>query len=211
MRVLLADDHPLMLAGVRQTLAGFEEFEVVGEARSGQEVLRLVDRLVPDLLLLDLEIPGTSGLVCLDRIVAEHPQTKVVVWSERSDPERIEMAFKHGAHGYVVKSIDAADLASAIRQSVRGTAYHALGLPSLRMETAATLGLTARELSIVQAVARGKSNQAIGQQLFVTEQTIKFHMTNVFRKLSLANRTEVARWAHMHGLFTDDEESANRS
>jgi DNA-binding NarL/FixJ family response regulator len=145
-------------------------------------VLSLVDRLAPDLVLLDLEIPGMSGLVCLDRIVAKHPQTKVVVWSERADPERIEVAFKHGACGYVVKSIDVADLASAIRQAVQATAYHALGLPAMRPETAAALGLTARELSIVQAVARGRSNQAIGKQLFVTEQTIKLHMTNILRK-----------------------------
>jgi Response regulator containing a CheY-like receiver domain and an HTH DNA-binding domain len=206
MRVLLADDHPLMLAAMRQTLTGVEGFEVVGEARSGQAVLTLVDRLAPDLVVLDLEIPGMSGLVCLDRIVAEHPQTKVVVWSERSDPERIEMVFKHGAHGYLIKSIDVADLASAIRLAVQGTAYHALGLPAMRTETAATtVGLTDRELSIVRAVARGTSNRAIGKQLFVTEQTIKFHMTNILRKLDLENRTEVARWAHGHGLFSDDE------
>jgi two-component system nitrate/nitrite response regulator NarL len=150
-------------------------------------------------------MPGTSGLVCLDRIVGDHPQTKVVIWSERSDPERIEIAFKHGACGYVVKSIDVADLASAIRQAVQATAYHALGLPAMRADTAAELGLTARELSIVRAVARGMSNRAIGKQLFVTEQTIKFHMTNILRKLELKNRTEVARWAHTHGLFTEDE------
>jgi DNA-binding NarL/FixJ family response regulator len=185
-----------------------EGFEVVGEARSGHALLRLVDRLAPDLVLLDLEMPGMSGLLCLDRIVAGHPTTKVVVWSERSDPERIEVAFKHGAHGYLVKSIDVRDLASAIRQSVRGTAFHALGLPAMRSESAATaVGLTTRELAIVRAVAQGLPNRAIGKQLFVTEQTVKFHLTNVFRKLGLDNRTEVARWAHSHGLLTEREEA----
>jgi two-component system nitrate/nitrite response regulator NarL len=195
-----------MLEAVRQALAPAEGFEVVGEAASCEAALRLVDRLAPDLVLLDLEMPGLSGLVCLDRIVTEHPPTKVVVWSERSDPEQIEVAFKHGAHGYLVKNIDVIDLASAIRQAVNGTAYHALGLPAMGAETeAAAVGLTDRELTIVRAVARGMSNRAIGKQLFVTEQTIKFHMTNVFRKLGFENRTEVARWAHARGLFTEEE------
>ena len=204
MRVLVTDLHPLMLAAVQQTLAKAEGFEVVGEAGSGDALLELVDRLAPDLVLLDLEMPGTSGLICLDRIVAEHPQTKVVVWSERSDPERVKTALQHGAHAYLVKSIDVTDLVSAIRQAVGGPAYQSLGLAELRADPAAAeFGLTSRELAIVRAVAQGMSNRAIGGQLFVTEQTVKFHLTNIFRKLGLQNRTEVARWAYAHGLLIE--------
>jgi DNA-binding NarL/FixJ family response regulator len=203
-RVLVTDHHPLMLAAVRQTLANDEGFEVVGEARSGEGLLELVDRLAPDLVLLDLELPGTSGLLCLDRIVAAHPQTTVIVWSERSDSEQIRTALHHGAHAYLVKSIDVTDLVSAIRQAVRGPAYHAVGLAAIRADPAAAeLGLTSRELAIVRAVAQGMSNRAIGGQLSVTEQTVKFHLTNIFRKLGLQNRTEVACWAYDRGLLTE--------
>jgi DNA-binding NarL/FixJ family response regulator len=204
-KILIADDHPLMLIGVRHALEADQAFEVVGEARSGSEVLPLIGRTLPDVVLLDMCMPGIDGLGCLDRIVARYPRSKVVVLSAVSEPERIEAAFKHGACGYIVKGIDAVDLASAIRQAVDGTAYHALGLPALNEENAGTAaGLTDRELTIVRAVARGLSNQAIAKELWVTEQTVKFHLTNVYRKLSVANRTETARWAFARGLVIEE-------
>jgi NarL family two-component system response regulator LiaR len=207
MRVLIADDHPLMLAALRQALEADGGFEVVAEAASGEKVLPLVGRTTPDVVLLDLRMPGMDGLACLDRIVARHPQTKVVMMSSITDPERIQATFKHGACGYIVKTIDAADLPSAIRQAVDGTAYHALGLPALNEESAANAaGLTDRELTIIKAVARGLSNQAIGRELWVTEQTVKFHLTNVYRKLAVANRTEAARWAFAHGLVNQEND-----
>jgi DNA-binding NarL/FixJ family response regulator len=211
MKILIADDHPLMLAGVRHSLEADEGFEVVAEARSGTEVLPLIGRTSPDAVLLDLRMPGIDGLGCLDRIVARHPRAKVVVLSADSDPERIQAAFKHGACGYVVKGIDVIDLPSAIRQAVDGTAYHALGLPALNEESAAkAAGLTERELTIIKAVARGLSNQAIGRELWVTEQTVKFHLTNIYRKLRVANRTEAARWAFAHGLLSESEHASTQ-
>jgi DNA-binding NarL/FixJ family response regulator len=133
----------------------------------------------------------------------------VVVLSASSDLERVQTAFKHGACGYVVKSIDLRDLPSAIRQALDGTAYHAAGLPALTEESAAkAAGLTERELTILTGVARGLANQAIAKELWVTEQTIKFHLTNVYRKLAVANRTEAARWAFGHGLLTETEPAA---
>jgi len=205
LKVLIADDHPLMLAGLRHALEADDGFEVVGEARSGPEVLPLVGRMSPDVVLLDLRMPGIDGLGCLDRIIARHPRAKVVVVSASADPDQIQAAFKHGACGYVVKGIDVIDLPSAVRQAVDGTAYHALGLPALNEESAAkAAGLTERELTIMKAVARGLSNQAIGRELWVTEQTVKFHLTNTYRKLGVANRTEAARWAFAHGLVEAD-------
>ena len=208
MRILIADDHPLMLAGVRCVLEAAEGFEVVGEARSGPELLPLIGRTAPEVVLLDLRMPGIDGFGCLDRIAARYPEAKVVVLSVSADPERIQAAFKHGACGYVVKSIDLADLPSAIRQALDGMAYHALGLPALNEESAAkAAGLTERELTILAGVARGLSNQAIAKELWVTEQTVKFHLTNLYRKLRVANRTEAARWAFAHGLLTETEPS----
>ena len=201
MKVLVADDHPLMLGAVRRVLEAAEGFEVVAEARKGPEVLPLIGRTAPDVVLLDLRMPDLDGLVCLDRIVARHPATKVVVLSVSSDPEVIQAAFDHGACGYLVKSIDLAEVVSAIKQALNGTAYEAVGLPTLGQESAASAaGLTDRELTILNGVARGLSNQALGRELWVTEQTIKFHLTNVYRKLRVANRTEAARWAFTHGL-----------
>jgi DNA-binding NarL/FixJ family response regulator len=206
MRILIADDHPLMLAGVRSVLEAAEGFEVVAEARSGSEVLPLIGRTAPDLALLDLRLPGIDGLACLNRIAARHPETRVVVLSVSSDPEVIQAAFAHGACGYLVKSIDLANVVSAIRQALNGTAYHAVGLPALTEENAAKAAdLTDRELTILKAVARGLSNGKIGKELWVTEQTIKFHLTNIYRKLRVANRTEAARWAFAHGLLSEPE------
>ena len=204
MNVLIADDHPLFLAGVRALLGREEGFNVIGEARYGPEVLPLVSRLHPDLLLLDLRMPGLDGLACLERVRARHPKLKIVVLSMCTEPEQIQAAFKRGACGYVLKSIDANDLTSAIRQAVDGTAYHAFGLPALDEDTSARLaGLTEREIEIVKAVARGLSSQAIGKELWVTEQTVKFHLTNIYRKLNVSTRTEAARWAFSQGFVAE--------
>jgi DNA-binding NarL/FixJ family response regulator len=204
MNVLIADDHPLFLAGVKELLGREEGFVVIGEARYGPEVLPLVSRLHPDLLLLDLRMPGLDGLACLERVRVRHPNLKIVVLSMCAEPEQIQAAFKRGACGYVLKSIDANDLTSAIRQAVDGTAYHAFGLPALDEDTSARLaGLTEREIEIVKAVARGLSSQAIGKELWVTEQTVKFHLTNIYRKLNVSNRTEAARWAFSQGFVEE--------
>jgi DNA-binding NarL/FixJ family response regulator len=204
MNVLIADDHPLFLAGVKALLGREEGFDVIGEARYGPEVLPLVSRLHPDLLLLDLRMPGLDGLACLERVRSRHPNLKIVVLSMCTEPEQIQAAFKRGACGYVLKSIDANDLTSAIRQAVDGTAYHAYGLPALDEDTSARLaGLTEREIEIVKAVARGLSSQAIGKELWVTEQTVKFHLTNIYRKLNVSNRTEAARWAFSQGFVEE--------
>jgi len=201
MKVLLADDHRLMLQGIRRVLDGADGIEVVGEAYTGAQVLPLIGRTNPDVVLLDIRMPQLDGLACLDRIRQRYPDVKVVVLSVFSDAEHIQMALKRGASGYIVKSINPLDLPAAIRQAVEGTVYHALGLPDIDEQSEArAAGLTAREIAILKAVARGLSNQAIGKELWVTEQTVKFHLTNIYRKLGVNNRTEAARYAYQHGL-----------
>jgi DNA-binding NarL/FixJ family response regulator len=201
MKVLIADDHKLMVEGIRRALEPAEDIEIVGEASSGSQVLPLVRRMSPDVVLLDMRMPHMDGLACLDQIRKNCPKVKVIVLSVYSDPEHIQAAFNHGASGYIVKSVNPLDLPSAIRQAVDGTVFHALGLPEADEASAGkAAGLTERELSILKAVARGLSNQAIGKELWVTEQTVKFHLTNIYRKLHLANRTEAARYAYQHGL-----------
>jgi len=146
-------------------------------------------------------MPQMDGLTCLDQLGKNCPDVKVIVLSVFSDPERIQAAFKHGASGYIVKSVNPIDLPSAIRQVMEGAVYHALGLPEVdESASARAAGLTEREIAILKAVARGLSNQAIGKELWVTEQTVKFHLTNIYRKLGVANRTEAARYAYQNGL-----------
>jgi DNA-binding NarL/FixJ family response regulator len=201
MKVLIADDHRLMLEGIRRALEGVEGFEIVGEAYTGSQVLPLVGRTHPDVVLLDIRMPQMDGLTCIELIRKRYPKVKVVVLSVFNDPEHIQAALKRGASGYIVKSVNPLDLPSALRQALEGTVYHPLGLPETDDESEAkAAGLTERELAILKAVARGLSNQAIGKELWVTEQTVKFHLTNIYRKLGVANRTEAARYAYQHGL-----------
>ncbi len=201
MKVLIADDHRLMLEGIRRALESAGDIEIVGEAHTGAQVLPLVGRTSPDVVLLDMRMPQVDGLTCLDQIRKRYPKVKVIVLSVFSDSEHIEAALKRGASGYIVKSVNPLDLPSAIRQAVEGTVYHALGLPEVdETTTAKAAGLTEREIAILKAVARGLSNQAIGKELWVTEQTVKFHLTNIYRKLGVANRTEAARYAYQNGL-----------
>jgi len=201
-RVVVADDHPLVAAGLRQILESDGSFEVVGVAHSGPEVLPLVRRTDAGLVLLDLRMPGADGLVNLERITNSLPGVKVIIVSATSDPETVQACFKRGAFGFIVKSIDLSDVCSAIRASIYGTAFCAQGLPAMNEDTAASeAGLTEREIDILRAIAEGKTNKQIGEELWVTEQTVKFHLTNVFRKLEVKNRTEASAWAFSHGML----------
>jgi DNA-binding NarL/FixJ family response regulator len=198
-RVLIADDHPLILAGVRRALDDADEFEVVAEAQAGSQVLPLVGREKPDLVLLDIRMPQLDGLACLDLIRKRHPEIRVVVLSAYMDRDRIEAALRRGATAYIVKGVNPLDLASALRQAVQGTVFNVLGAPE-DGEVAGEAGLTKREVEMLKAVARGLSNHAIGKEMWVTEQTVKFHLRNIYRKLGVTSRTEAARFAYDHGL-----------
>ena len=203
LKVMLADDHQLILDGVRHALqeAG-DEFEVVGEASNGAQVLPLVRRLKPDLVLLDLRMPQMDGLTCLAKIRKEFPEMKVAILSVSQEQDLIQTALKRGANAYIVKTVDPDDLAAALRQTVEGTVFTTAGVSDDPGERAAKqAGLTERELVIVRAVARGLSNEAIAKELWVAEQTVKFHLTNIYRKLDVKNRTEAARYAYEHGLI----------
>jgi NarL family two-component system response regulator LiaR len=199
LRVLVADDHALMLEAIRRILGDVADIAIVAEAQSGRQVLPLLERTKPDLVVLDLNMPGMDGLLCLERIRARHPSVKVVILSASTEPERIDAAFRRGANAYILKTIDPVDLPSALRQAAAATVFHAFGQqpdPSLVRDA----GLTEREVVMLKALARGLSNHSISREFWVTEQTVKFHLTNIYRKLGVANRTEAARYAFDHGL-----------
>jgi DNA-binding NarL/FixJ family response regulator len=202
MRVLIADDHPLILAGIKHALEEADGFDVVAETNNGSKVLPLVSQTKPDLALLDMRMPGMDGLTCLDRIRARHPEVKVVILSVSTDPDVIQDVLNRGASAYIVKSVNPVDVPSALRQALEGSVFNAIGLPEKQVadDAAKTAGLTERETSILKALARGLSNDAIGKELWVAEQTVKFHLTNIYRKLGVSNRTEATRYAYEHGL-----------
>jgi DNA-binding NarL/FixJ family response regulator len=210
LRVLLADDHKLILDSVRSSLEDSGEFEVVGEAVTGSQVLSLVKRTAPDVVLLDIRMPGMDGLVCLDQIKKRYPEIKVIVLSVSSDRNLIDNVLKRGASAYIVKSVNPVDLPSVIRQALEETVYTAVGLPDDPSSKAAkAAGLTERELAILSALARGLSNGQIGKELWIAEQTVKFHLTNIYRKLGVPNRSAAIRYAFEHGL-TDSAEPSLR-
>jgi DNA-binding NarL/FixJ family response regulator len=200
-KVLLVDDHQLMLAGIRRAFEKVDDLEIVGEAETGGQVLPMIHQTSPDLVLLDLRLPDMSGLACLDGIRKRYPEVKVVVLSAYSDTDHIQAAFQRGATAYIVKSVNPIDLPSALRQALEQTVYQ--GVRVIGDAAGANndnLGLTERELSMLKALARGLSNSAISKEFWVTEQTVKFHLSNIYRKLGVANRTEAARFAYERGL-----------
>jgi NarL family two-component system response regulator LiaR len=200
-KVLLVDDHRLILDGVRAALEDSGEFDVVGEATTGSQVMPLINRTHPDVVMLDIRLPGIDGLVVLEQIKKRNPKIKVIVLSASSDQKLIENVLKRGASAYIVKSVNPIDLPSVIRQAIDETVYTAIGLPDDSSVSAArAAGLTSRELAILAALAQGLSNNAIAKQLWVAPQTVKFHLTNIYRKLNVANRTEAARYAYQQGL-----------
>ncbi len=201
LRVLIADDHQLMLEAVRLALAEQDDMEIVAEARRGTQVLPKIGATNPDVVLLDVRMPDMDGLACLELIRKRHPDVKVIMLSGSDDPDVIEAALRRGASAFVTKQIDPRDLSSAIRQAVEGTVFQAIGASADLAPTAAqTAGLTDKELAVLRAVAKGLSNKQIARELFVSEQTVKFHLTNIYRKLDVGNRTEAVHYAFRHRI-----------
>ena len=197
-RVLLADDHRLILEALLRAFEEVDGIEIVGTANDGRQVVPMIARTNPDLVLLDMRMPEMDGLTCLDRIRKQYPTVKVVMLSAFDDAGRIRSALKRGASAYIVKTVNPLDLPAALRQVVQPTIYFAA--PSEDEEPAAAAGLTERETAMLRALARGLSNSAISKEFWVTEQTVKFHLTNIYRKLGVKNRTEATRYAYQHGL-----------
>jgi DNA-binding NarL/FixJ family response regulator len=204
LKVLLADDHRLTLAGVHRVLDEAGGIEVVGEAYTGTDVLPMVRSTSPDLVVLDLQMPKLDGLTCLDLIRRHHPDVTVVIFSATAAAEEIGVALRNGASAYVLKTVNPLDLPAVIRQAAEGTVYYPPPQSTVPAAKDAS-DLTDREREILAAVMRGLSNKAISQEFWVTEQTVKFHLSNVYRKLGVPNRTAAARFAHEHGLIDADQ------
>jgi DNA-binding NarL/FixJ family response regulator len=207
-RVILADDHPLFLAALELALqeAGVE---VVGTASTGAEVLELADRYEPDAVLLDLCMPGMDGVACIRRLSALYPDLRIVVVSATDDQSVIHAALSAGAVCFVGKRVQPSDLVHALLAVInaRKGGIHYRGelaaseLHSVRVDRRETHGLTRRELEILRLAASGSSNSQMAKLLWVSEQTIKFHLSNVYKKLGVRNRTAASAAASRLGLL----------
>ncbi len=204
LKVLIADDHPLVLQGIRRALEASDGIDIVGEARSGDELLKLVERRRPDVVLLDLRMPGLDGIDCIAEIAQTHPGVKTVVLSACDDRGSIDSALLAGASAYMVKSVSPVDIPSVLRQASTGAVYHspaaapAPARPERPLE--AGPGLTPRETMILQAIAGGLTTKAISRDLWLSEHTVKFHLTNIYRKLGVSNRSAAVRYAFENDL-----------
>lgn len=201
-RVVLADDHGLMRDAVRMVLDGDADFELVGEVANGRDVLPLVRRLLPDVVLLDIRLPGVDGLACLESLTALHPDVKVVMLTAVEDHQVIDAAFRRGARAYILKSVNPFDLPSAIRQVIEQTVHHApVGVAGGSEASARAAGLSEKEASVLAELSHGHSNREIAKRLWVSEQTVKFHLSNIYKKLGITSRTEALRYAYQHDLI----------
>jgi DNA-binding NarL/FixJ family response regulator len=200
-RVVLADDHRLVLDAVQAMLEDDGDFVVVAVAESARQLLPQVAQKAPDIVVLDIAMPGTDGFACLREIREKHPRVKVVMLSGHDEPRIAQRALRLGASAYVRKQVDPRDLASVLRQAVEETVA---SQPEALQESAdaddAAALLTVSELAVLRALARGLVNKQIAADLQIAPQTVKFHLTNVYRKLGVSNRTEAIRFAFQHEL-----------
>jgi DNA-binding NarL/FixJ family response regulator len=208
---VVLDDQPLWLDALEQLLAR-AGVQVVARTTRVEDVLTLVEEHRPDVLVAsaDSRDGAPDGIDCVRRARERCPGVKSVVLSASDDPQQIQAAFAAGASVYCVKRAATADLAVAIRQAFEHSIYFANGYSGeLAPRSAADrsvgsgdpVDLTRRELEILELVAEGHSNSALAKMLWVTEQTVKFHLSNIYRKLNVSNRTEASRWAQLHGLL----------
>jgi DNA-binding NarL/FixJ family response regulator len=202
-RVVLAEDHALMRDAVQLVFDGDADIELVGEVSNGHELLPLMAKVEADFVLLDVQLPGLDGLGCLEALGERYPQVKVAMLSAVEDRQVIESAFRRGARGYILKSINPFDLPAAIRQIVEESVIHRSldgregAVPSRR-----PAGLSEKEVAVLSELCHGHTNKQIAVQLWLSEQTVKFHLRNIYRKLGIKSRTEALRYAYEHDLMT---------
>lgn len=205
--VLVVDDHPVVRQGLRVFLDLQDDLRVVGEAGDGSEVVALVDELRPDVVLLDLKMPGVDGVETL-RMLRDRPDApKVLVVTSFTDPASVVPAIRAGAAGYVYKDVAPEALAQGIRSVHAG---HALLAPDVAALLASgepqdkgLSGLTEREREVLAELARGRSNREIARGFVLSEKTVKTHVSNILMKLGVADRTQAALYAQRHGLGDD--------
>ena len=212
-RVLVVDDHPVVRRGIRSLLAEEEGLEVVGEAANGKEALEQVEKLHPDVILMDLVMPEMSGVEAIQRITADHPEARILVMTSFAADDKVFPSIKAGALGYLLKDSDPEDLLRMIRQVYRGElsihptiarkVIQELNRPA--QEPLTPSPLTEREVEILQLLAQGVENKEIARRLVLREATVRTHVSNILSKLHLANRVQATLYALRKGIASLDD------
>lgn len=206
-RVMLVDDHPLALSGLRNFLSGFPDLALVGEANTGREALQRYPQVRPDVVLMDLLMPEMDGVAATQAIRALDPAARIVALTSIDDAGRVQQVLQAGAVGYLLKDVSAFELAQAIRSAASGSialspqVLHALHQPCAA-ESAALVPLSEREREVLALLAQGRSNQQIAEALHLSRPTVKYHLSNIFSKLGVASRAEAIAEAYQRGLIS---------
>jgi DNA-binding NarL/FixJ family response regulator len=204
-RIVLADDHPVVREGIRGMLQGYDDIEVVGQAGSGPEAVALVAALAPDLVLMDLRMPGGDGVDATRAIVAAHPATRVVVLTTYETDQDILRAIEAGASGYLLKDIAPAELARSVRAAAAGETVLATSAQTALLGRVqgrqAAPALSVQEVKVLRLAADGLTNAAIGGRLFIGEATVKTYLSRAYEKLGVSDRTSAVRRALELGLL----------
>jgi DNA-binding NarL/FixJ family response regulator len=208
--IVLADDHQVVRLGVRALLEAEADFKIVGEASDGLEAQTLVERLQPDMLILDLMMPNLNGMEVLRQVREFSPGTRVIVLSMHANQAYVVEALRHGASGYALKQSSMLELVQAIREVMAGREYLSPIFTRQDIEaykrkaTAATApfdNLTSREREVMQLAAQGLTNAVIAETLIISPRTAEMHRSNLMRKLNLRTQTDLVRYAHWRGLL----------
>ena len=210
-KVVLVDDHAVVRSGLRLLLDAHEDIEVVGEAGNAKDAIFRARALKPDVMLLDVVMPGKSGIEVLPELLKESPDTKVLVLSMQDDPSYVREAFGAGASGYVLKEAVDEEVVSAVREIAGGGHYvhPALGARMVAAEAqeraaAEADPLSEREREVLRLLALGHTNQEIAQGLYISVRTAESHRAHIMQKLHIATRAELVRYALAHGLLADE-------
>ncbi|MCV7289821.1 response regulator transcription factor [Mycolicibacterium wolinskyi] len=200
--VLLVDDHPVVREGLRGMIDAEDDLEVIGEAASGAEAITMAESLRPDVVLMDLRMPGVDGVAATERILASSASTRVVVLTTYESDADILRAVEAGAAGYLLKDASRAQLAAAVRDAAAGKTVLAPSVASrLFGLMRAPASLSTREVEVLALVAKGKTNADIGRELHISEATVKTHLLRAFNKLDVSDRTAAVTTAMSLGLL----------
>ncbi|SFJ68994.1 two component transcriptional regulator, LuxR family [Halobacillus dabanensis] len=213
MKVMLVDDHLVVLRGLKFYLNTQPEIEVIGEAENGEKALEKYEELAPDVVLMDLMMPVMDGVEATKKLIARHPDAKVVVLTSYSDQDHVIPALQAGAVGYQLKDIDPEELVKTIQAANKGEKLLHPKATNLLLEQmnggaekkdpGAHFKLTNREKDVLYQISLGKSNKEIASHLYITEKTVKTHVSNILSKLQVQDRTQAAIYAMKENLFAD--------
>jgi two-component system NarL family response regulator len=200
-RVILADDHPVVRDGLAAIVNQQSDMEVVAEAGDGAEAIALYERLLPDVMVLDLRMPRLDGAAVVQQVIAAHPKARLLIMTTYDGDEDIFRSLSQGAKGYLLKDAPRQEILSAIRAVAADRPYTSSSVAAKAVQRMAKPSLTQRELDVLQLVAEGRSNKDIARRLEITEGTAKTHVKAILGKLDAISRTEAVTVAHKRGLI----------